>query len=184
MKRESIIALVLIGAFVALFTRLLASGYISSGEYVLLITVFALVSVAVAVLHRLSELDLRNFRVVLNQMKETKAEIEEMYGGIENLKKAPLVLDNDKMRELGLGIAPEGGPPRLEFANPSAVMRYPVGCMKRERERLASIFITEKTPQQVATAILDNSLDDNVFRWKGPEAPLHAPLENASRGRG
>jgi len=47
--------------------------------------------------------------------------------------------------------------------------------MKRERERLARIFVQEKQPQKIAEAILDNSLDDGVFKWSGPESSLDKP---------
>jgi hypothetical protein len=77
------------------------------------------------------------------------------------------VFDRPKMQELGLA----GG--HIAFSD--AVMRYTTGCMKRERERLARIFIVEKPPAKLAEAILDASLNDKVFKWNGPEAPLDAP---------
>jgi hypothetical protein len=90
-----------------------------------------------------------------------------MYGGIDNIKREPLVLDDAKIESLGLS---SGG-----LTTGSATKRYTVGCMKRERERLAMIFVREKSSEQIAAAILDNTLYDNVFKWAGPESPLNAP---------
>jgi hypothetical protein len=45
-----------------------------------------------------------------------------------------------------------------------AVANYVNGCIQRERERLAKLI-----PEH-ATSILDNSMDDEVFKWKGPKA--------------
>ena len=122
-----------------------------------------MVAVVIHGFTRLEDLDLKNLRMTLKEVKQVKQEIEQMYGGIEKFRREPLVLDNEKQKELGLS----GGLPAT-----SAVMRYPVGCMKRERERLARSFVNEKTPESIAKAILDNSLDDNVFKWNGPESPL------------
>jgi hypothetical protein len=159
-------------SLVGLFTWLLLEKYISQVTYGLLLPPLALVCITILVLPRLSQLDLKNLRLVLSDIKRVKEEvkevkegIEEMYGGIENLRKAPLVLDDAKMRQLGLS----GG-----IATASATMRFPVGCIKRERERLAKIFVREKTPEKIAEAILDTSLDDKVFKWNGPEATLDA----------
>ena len=95
-----------------------------------------------------------------------------MYGGIEKLKSQPFVLDKEKMRELGL----KGD----TLAMAGATMRYQAGCIRRERERLARIFAVEKDPEKIAEAILDNSLDEKVFKWHGPETPLD--VEPVSRG--
>ncbi|MFC1782333.1 hypothetical protein ACFL02_01955 [Planctomycetota bacterium] len=165
MKRGIIISIIfgLIG--ICLFTILLVKQYIGEAIYGWLLCVLALVCIVILVFPRLQELDLKNLKLTLNKIKQIKSEIEEIYGGIDNLKKEPLILDDDKMKELGL----KGG-----FAVSSAVMRYPAGCIKRERERLARIFVTEKSPEKIAEAILDNSLDDKVFKWNGPETPLDA----------
>lgn len=96
-----------------------------------------------------------------------KGQISAFYSEIKHLKQGKLVMNEGKMNELG--ISSKGGLPSL-----SAVMRYPAGCIKRERERLARIFAEEKTPDKVAAAILDDSLDDKVFKWNGPEVPLDA----------
>ena len=75
-------------------------------------------------------------------------------------------LDKEKMAALGLrsnSIAVSGG-----------VMRYTVGVVQRERERLANIFIASGMAN-VAALILDTSKDDLVFKWVGPETPLETP---------
>jgi rRNA processing protein Gar1 len=95
-----------------------------------------------------------------------KVQISEFYSKIDHLKQGKMVMDEEKMKKLGLGSRGYGIP------RPSAVMRYPAGCIKRERERLARIFAEEKPPEKIASAILDNSLDDKVFKWNGPEVPL------------
>lgn len=171
MKTQGIVSVILAVVCVCLFTVLLLLGRISEYTFAWLLGLFALVCIVLLVLPRLREIDLKNLRLTLDEIRQVKAEVQEtkediaeMYGGIENLRKQPLVLDGDKMKELGL----EGG----HLTKSSAVMRYPTGCIKRERERLARIFINEKTPEKIAEAILDNSLDDKVFKWNGPETSL------------
>ena len=138
MKAQSIVSGVLGIVCVSLFTTLLVLGRISETTYLVLLVSFALVCIVLLVLPRLQELDLKNLRLTLAEMKQVKEGIAEMYGGIDNLRKQPLVLDGPKMEELGL----QGG----SIPAASAAMRYPAGCIKRERERLARIFVTEKTP--------------------------------------
>ncbi len=75
-----------------------------------------------------------------------------------------MVLDDEKIEDLGL----KTGAVILGKAS----MRYLVGCMKRERERLARVFITGNGPDKLAEGILDSSMDDLVFKWNGPEAAL------------
>ena len=157
----------------ALFTALLLGGTISEITYASVLIPLALLCIAIPVLPRLKELDLKNLRLVLSEIKQVTAraeqvkdEIVEMYGGIEDLQRQPMVLDRDKMKELGL----DGG----HLATSSAVIRFTAGCIKRERERLAKVFVAEKSPERLAQAILDNSLDDKVFKWNGPETPLDA----------
>jgi hypothetical protein len=172
MKAQALVSGILGIVCVSLFTTLLVLGRISEITYLVLLVSFALVCIVLLVLPRLKELDLKNLRLTLAEIKQVKADVQEvrediaeMYGGIDNLRKQPLVLDDAKMKELGL----QGGLPTA-----SAAMRYPTGCIKRERERLARIFVNEKTPEKIAEAILDNSLDDKVFKWNGPETPLDA----------
>lgn len=174
MKKASIISLLLGITGLLLFTGLLITRYISEFIYLGLLIPLALVCVAILCLPRLKELDLKNFRMTLSELRQVKSEIEavkadieEMYGGIEKIRNAPMVLDKAKMQELGIrtGIAPDV----------SAVMRYTTGCIKRERERLARIFISPKEPDKLAKAILDGSLDDKVFKWNGPETLLDTP---------
>lgn len=171
-------AAVLVGAVcLVLFTALLVAGRISEGYYFLLIGMAALVSIAVLCHARLQELDIRNLKLILADLKQTKADIVEMYGGIGNLRKALLVLDEAKMKELGV--------PLGKLPLTSAVMRYTAGCVKRERERLARVFVNHKEPEHLAQAILDSSLDDKVFKWNGPESPLDAePIATDQRTDG
>ena len=159
---------------IVLLTTLLATGLISEVTFAGLVVPLALVCVVLLCLPRLRELDMKNLKMTLAELQQVKAEIEEvkaevveMYGGIERIQKAPLVLDDAKMRELGLK------PDTLPMI--SAVMRYTAGCMKRERERLARIFISPKPSDSVAEALVDGSMDDKVFKWNGPETPLDAP---------
>ena len=171
--KKVIIPIVLGFGGISLFTVLLVKGKISETGYVALMVPLALVCIVLLCLPRLRELDLKNLRMTLCELRQVKSEIEEvkseiteMYGGIENLKKEPLLLDELKMKELGL--EPKGIP------QISAVMRYTAGCMKRERERLARIFVKQKPSEKVAESILDNSMDCKVFKWNGPEASLDA----------
>jgi hypothetical protein len=156
------------------FTGLLITEHISGFIYSGLFTVLALVCVAIFFHPRIKELDLKNLRMTLSEIKQikseietVKADIEEIYGGIEKIRNAPMVLDETKMQELGLS---GGTIPVTE-----AVIRYTTGCIKRERERLAKIFISPKEPDKLAKAILDASLDEKVFKWNGPETPLDTP---------
>lgn len=175
MKIASTLAVVVGFGGVALFTWLALKGTLSELGYLAAMGLAAAVSLAIHGFNRLQELDLRQLRVVLKEVKavqqeveETKAEIAAMYGGIEQLRREPLVLDDAKMAELRLG--------DKAIAFSPAVMRYTTGCIKRERERLAKVFVNQKRSDEVARGILDPSLDDQVFRWRGPEVPLDAPL--------
>lgn len=174
MKSESIISSIVGLAGVSLFTVLLVMGRLSEAGYVGLMIPLALVCIVLLCLPRLRELDLKNLKVTLDELRQVKSEIEEVkagiaeiYGGIENLRRQPMVLDDAKMKELGL----EGG----HIAAVSAVMRYTAGCFKRERERLARVFVSPKDPEKTAEAILDSTLDERVFKWNGPEVPLDSP---------
>ena len=179
MKTESIIAAITGLSGTVLFTWLLSQGTISELTYITGLGGTAIVSLVIHGFSRLKVLDLKNLKITLNEIKQaqqelenTKSEIVEMYGGIENLQREPLVLDNTKMEELGMS----GG-----LARTSAAMRYPAGCIKRERERLARIFVNVKTPEEIAKAIVDNSLDDKVFKWNGPETPLDEPPKSVQQ---
>jgi len=146
-------------------TTLLTKNHIGEAIFLVIVVVFVIAGFAIFLHPRLKELDLKNLRIVLRELKQIKSEIEEMYGGIEHLKKEPLVLDESKIAELGL----DG---HDNPATAGAVMRYASGCIKRERERLAKVLVKEKTPETIAKGILDNRLDDNVFKWVGPDVEL------------
>lgn len=169
---------------VLLFTVLLITRMVSETTYTALFGLTAFASLALLAFPRLKEIDVRNLRITLadleqiqSKVEKTKAEIAEMYGGIERLRKSPLVLDDAKMRELGLDPG--------NLATASSVMRYTAGCITRERERLASILVSPKSPEEIAAAILDKSLDDRVFKWNGPEVTLSlAPVSVDERKAG
>ena len=154
-----------------LFTALVASGPLTGDEYVGAMTLLAFVCLAFLVLRRIKEFNLsdmtitlRKYERVRDELETVKTEVEEMYGGIERLRKAPLVLDAAKMRELGIE--------KSAIPTSGALMRYTSGCMKRERERLARVFVTPKCSEKLAEAVLDGSMDDSVFQWRGPEQTL------------
>jgi len=167
MKTPQVLSVVLGIAGVALFTWLLLAGHLSGPLYFGALALLVLTCLAIASLQRLRELDLKNLRITLSELKQVKAEIEEMYGGIENLRKATLVLDKDKMQKLGIKTG--------TFTNTDATVRYIAGCIKRERERLARVFVAPKAPEKLAEAILDASFDEKVFKWCGPEGSLDVP---------
>lgn len=173
MKAHGLIALGIAVVGISLFTTLLGTNLIGERAYASLIIALAFVCLAIYGFTRLKELDLKNLKLTLDQIKQVKAEVEEVYSGISHLKRNPMIMDGEKMKELGhnSGI-PVGG----------AVMRYPAGCIKRERERLARIFVKERPPEKIAEAILDSSLDEKVFKWNGPEVGLDvSPKSYAAR---
>jgi hypothetical protein len=191
---RAIVAAICGVAGIAFFTLLLKHGLIGETSYVALAVACAVAAMGIYGFPRLAELDLKNLRLTLREVKEAtseairateelekvKEEVAGMYGGIEHIRKAPFVLDEQKRMELGLS----GG---FTIPGTAATMRYPAGCIKRERERLARIFINidQKTPQQLAEAILDGSLDDHVFKWNGPECGLDVPpksVDQSSKG--
>jgi len=174
MRLESIVGAVVGFGGVVLAVGLLAYGKIGEVTFAGVFAISALVGVALHGFARLQSINLKELTVIFRQFEAAKSELiqvtkelEKMYGGIDKLRREPLVLDDAKIESLGLTA---GG-----LTTGSATMRYPVGCMKRERERLAMIFIRENSPEGIAKAILDNSLDDNVFKWAGPESPLDEP---------
>ena len=81
-------------------------------------------------------------------------------------------LDGDKQNQLGL----KGG----SVLNASSVMRYTAGVVSRERERLARVFESHGM-QEVSQAVRDTSLDDNVFKWNGPEQDLDVPPKSVEQ---
>jgi hypothetical protein len=152
-----------------LFTALLIAAKISPAIYAGLITVTILACVAIAALPRLLELNLKEMKLILAKAEKVTAELREMYGNVEHLKREPIQMDANKYKELGL-FDNRGAFPRVE-----AVVNYVMGCAKRERERLARIFVAEKTGDSLAQAIVDGSLDMRVFKWVGPGALLDDP---------
>ena len=172
MRVDSAVAIIVGLCGTVLFTALLLNGRISDAVFGALLVPLALLCLAIHGFSRLKEIDLRSLRLVLAEAKRVQHDLEQIYGGIEHLRREPFVLDEEKQRELGMG----GG-----IAFGSATMRYPAGCIKRERERLARIFVNEGTPEEIATAILDSSLDEKVFKWNGPEVPLDEPPKSVNQ---
>jgi hypothetical protein len=86
MKKETVTALVMISVF-ALFTVLLSVGKIDQWAYVALLFGFALVSFVLRGFSRLQELDLKNMRLILREMKEVE---ENVYVREEDLRKASI----------------------------------------------------------------------------------------------
>jgi hypothetical protein len=62
------------------------------------------------------------------------------------------------------------------MATGDAAARYTVGCILRERERLARIIERMGQPD-IASAVRDSRMDDLVFKYKGPETGLDVPPE-------
>lgn len=148
-KPESIVAAVVVAVCLPLFTVLLIFDKVGGLTYLGLLGLLLLTGVVLHGFSRLRELDLKNLKLTLSEIKEVKAEIEQMYGGIDHLKRAPIVMDEARMQELGVG----GG----RVPHTGAVMRFVSGCMTRERERLARIFMVTKSPEKLAEAILNRS---------------------------
>jgi len=173
-KIDALIAIIVAIIGIILFTWLLVTKHLGEASYAVLLTVLPLVCLSIYGFARIRELDLKNLKLILEKAEQIKSEIAAMYGGIEHLRRAPLLMDDDRIEALGL---PSGG-----LATATATLRYTVGCVKRERERLAQIFVNAKSPEAVAQAIVDGSMDDLVFKWNGPETPLaSAPRSVAER---
>lgn len=147
----------------------------------------ALTSLAVYFSDRLKELDIKGFKIVLNQIQtavseaqeerqrieKSKDELAEMYGEVRKLRREPFVMDGEKTSKLGIGSGP--------VINGGTIMRYVSGVVTRERERLAKTFVNPKDPEALARAILDGSHDDNVFKWIGPGSRLEDPPKTATQ---
>lgn len=148
-------------------TALLAKELVGSGVFLTLVALFLLVGLLIFLADRLREFSLRDLSVKLDEIKKEKAEVEALYSKIDHLQRATMEMDGKVMGKLGVS---GGG-----LAMTSAVIRYCTGCIKRERERLARIFAEQKSPETIAQAILDNQLDELVFKWNGPEVSLDTP---------
>lgn len=49
-----------------------------------------------------------------------------------------------------------------------AIMKYVAGCIVRERERIARHLRSLNVSEEVIIAILDESEDEQVFKWRPP----------------
>ena len=85
-------------------------------------------------------------------------------GGIEGVKRDRKSFDYQKLPGAG------------SIAMSGAMRNYISGCITRERERLAKIFIVEKSPERLAEAILDSRYDIQVFRWSGMGVSIDDPI--------
>src|SRR2546421_5201060 len=153
MKNPPVIAFLVGLLGTGLFTGLLIAHLISAEVYSRMMIGVFVRCIVIITISRLLEFDFQGFKVKLQEAREIKAELENLYADISHLKQSPLTLDDAMARELGGG----GGMPRG-----ADVMRYVSGCMRRERERLARIFIADRPPEKIGEAILDGSLDDKV----------------------
>jgi hypothetical protein len=166
---EKSVAVLVGSGSLALFTALLIAGRIGGGSYAVIVPFAMALSLAISVMPRLQELTLKvgEAKIILAKIEETKAEIEQMYGGIGHLKQAPLVMNDAVRAELGLY---DRG-----FIDVGSLMNYVMGCMKRERARLAQIFVTDKSPERLAEALIDPAKDVAVFKWSSPRLLLDDP---------
>jgi len=57
-----------------------------------------------------------------------------------------------------------------------ATIRFVVGAISRERQRIAKHLRRIGVDDRIVQGILDNSDDPNVFRDNGPSVGLDAPL--------
>jgi hypothetical protein len=164
MKIASTIAGVVAFLGVVLFTILLCLGHIGATAFVTLMLALGLFCLALHGFSRLRELDLKQLKITLDRIEQVKSEIEEMYGGIDHIRRSTYAMSPEKLSALGSG-----------GILSDLSMPYIAGVILRERERLAKIFIKEKTPEKIAEAILDGSFNDKVFKWAGPGTPLDVP---------
>lgn len=74
--------------------------------------------------------------------------------------------DKDKMAQLGVSSG--------SLITAGGAMRYVAGCVQRERERLARILVRHGF-DAIAADVLDTSMDDHVFKFRGPEHDLDEP---------
>lgn len=161
---------IIIGIFgTILFTALLIRELLTPVVYVSLMVPLAFVCISIVCMPRLLELDLKNLRITLAELKKVKAEIEDMYGGLDNIRSTKYILDEQRIEDLGLKYNKNAIP---DSSLAPAMVRYITGCIKRERERLARVFINPKEGERLAEAILDGTYDDGVFTWAGPESNL------------
>lgn len=159
-------ALIAAGGLVYL-TTLLAKALIGPVSFCVLFATVACVSLIIHLAERLREFSLKDLSVKLTEIKQARKEVEELYSKFDRLQQATMKLDDEEMRALGTS----GG----RVASMNAVVRYSVGCIKRERVRLSRIFAEAKSPETIAQAIVDDQMDALVFKFNGPEVPLDTP---------
>src|SRR2546423_1408378 len=126
MKKESFGAIAVAVTGISLATALLLGHRVGELSFTGLMAGTVLLCIAVLTLPRLEEFDLKNLRIKLQELKDIKAEIDQMYGEIKHLRREPIEIDRGKAEALGL--QGDGG------LVASGAMRYVSGCMTRERE--------------------------------------------------
>jgi hypothetical protein len=166
----------------ALVVTLLAVGLINQVIFAATWALPVFAGILVYVSPRLQRADFRRLTVVLRRVEEAtkraeavESRLSTIYGDTSNLAHTPFS-PVGKYEELGVG---EG---RRIMTGQSAV-NYVTGCMTRERARLARVFVEQKTPEKLAEAILDASLDMRVFQWAGPGATLDTVPKTATQRR-
>ena len=151
---------------IVLATTLLVKGQVGEPSFLVLIALASICALAVFLSPRLRILNLKEMKLVLERIEKVKADIDAMYGAIDGLKRAPMITDAEWQSRLGGGAFLITG---------GTVMNYVSGCMKRERERLAQVFILGNSPEKTAAAIVDHTKDDLVFKWEPGGVPLDQP---------
>ncbi|MBX3410304.1 MAG: hypothetical protein KF859_10505 [Phycisphaeraceae bacterium] len=150
-------------------------GYVSDVVFIVMLGMVAISAIAVYMSPRVQELNLKEMRLVLAKIEKVKAEIDAMYGAIDSLERAPMITDNEWQRRLGGGAF---------VVTAGTVMNYVSGCIKRERERLAQVFVLDNSPEKTAKAIIDHTKDDLVFKWEPGGVPLDSPPRPMEYRRG
>ena len=151
---------------IALAVTLLSVHLVSEATFLIVLTIAALSALAIYLSPRLLEFNLKEMKLVLDRIERVKADIDAMYGETENLKRPTMKNDNEWHERMGAG----GG-----LVMVGAVMNYVSGCIKRERERLAQVFILGNSPEKTATALVDHTKDDLVFKWEPGSVSLDKP---------
>ena len=92
-KGATMAAIIIAIIGVAFFTTLLILNEINQPTYCFLIALVALITIVIFGFHRLQELDLKNLRVTLREIKATQKEI---FAKEEDLKKTALLMSQIK----------------------------------------------------------------------------------------
>lgn len=164
---------------VALGVTLRATNLIGEEALLGVLLLGAISALAMHFSPRLIELNLREAKLVLQEVKNIKADLEAMYGPLEGIKLDPDTYDNKWPERMGVGNS---------LITAKTVVQYVSGCITRERERLARAVIVDPSAERLAQAIVDRSMDDLVFKWfpksVGLDRPPLSSEERAKRKHG